>query len=79
MRDDFQPQGWMFINFIALILHYRIYTLLKSHEMLRKYSSMDLLEHLERKSKLKIGDEWKISEIPRKSRTLIEGLEIPIM
>ena len=79
MRDDFQLQGWMFINFIALILHYRIYALLKSHDMLGKYSPMDLLEHLERISKLKIGDEWKISEIPGKSRTLIEGLEIPIM
>jgi len=79
MRDDFQLQGWMFINFIALILHYRIYALLKSHDMLRKYSPKDVMEHLERISMLKIGDEWKISEVPKKSRTLIEGLEIPIM
>jgi hypothetical protein len=28
---------------------------------------------------LKIGDEWKISEIPRKSKILIDSLEIPIM
>jgi len=79
MRDDFQLQGWMFINFIALILHYRIYSMLKSHDMLRKYSPKDVLEHLERISKLLIGEEWKISEVPKKSRTLIEGLEIPIM
>jgi len=47
--------------------------------MLRKYSPKDVLEHLERISKLKIGDEWKISEIPKKSKTMIEGLKIPIM
>jgi len=46
MRDDFQLQGWMFINFIALILHYRIYALLKSHDMLSKYSPKDVMEHL---------------------------------
>jgi len=79
MRDDFQLQGWMFINFIALILHYRIYALLKSNDMLRKCSHKDVLEHLERISMLKIGDEWKISGIPKKSKTMIEGLEIPIM
>ena len=27
--------------------------------------------------RLKIGDEWKMSEIPKKSRLLIEGLDIP--
>ena len=46
MRDDFQPQGWMFINFIALILQYRIYALLKSHDMLRKYSPGDAIEDI---------------------------------
>jgi hypothetical protein len=28
---------------------------------------------------LKIGDEWKLSEIPKKSREIIDALEIPIM
>jgi len=79
MRDDFQLNGWMFISFIALIMHYRIYSMLKSHDMLGKYSPRDVLEHLERISKLLIGEEWKTSEIPKKSKTLIEGLEIPIM
>ena len=79
MRDDFQLQGWMFVNFIALILHYRIYALLKSHDMLGKYSPKDLIEHLERISMLRIGNEWKMSEIPKKSKTVIEGLGIPIM
>ena len=79
MRDDYQMQGWMFVNFLALILHYRIYNLLKKHDLLRQYSPEDVMEHLERVSMLKIGDEWKLSEIPKKSRDIIESLEIPIM
>jgi hypothetical protein len=79
MRDDHQLQGWMFINFIALMLHYRIYGLLRSKGLLGKYSPQDVIEHLARVFMLKIGDEWKISEIPRKSKILIDSLEIPIM
>ena len=79
MRDDNQLQGWMFINFIALMLHYRIYGLLRSKGLLEKYSPQDVIEHLARVFMLKIGDEWKISEIPKKSKILIDSLEIPIM
>ncbi len=79
MRDDHQLQGWMFVNFIALVLHYRIYGILKEKGMLKRYSPEDVIEHLERVSMLKIGEEWKISEIPKKSRDIIDELGIPIL
>lgn len=79
MRDDYQLQGWTFVNFIALILHYRIYSMLKQRDILKKYSPRDVIEHLERISMLKIGDEWKLSEIPKKSREMVDALGIPIM
>ena len=79
MRDDYRMQGWTFVNFLALILHYRIYSLLKKHDLLRRYSPEDVLEHLERANMLKIGEEWRMSEIPEKSRDIIDALEIPIM
>jgi transposase len=79
MRDDYQMQGWTFVNFLALILHYRIYSLLKKHDLLRRYSPEDVLEHLERANMLRIGEEWRMSEIPKKSRDIIDALEIPIM
>ncbi len=79
MRDDHQLQGWIFVNFIALVLHYRIYSILKEKDMLKRYSPEDVIEHLERVSMLKIGEEWKISEIPKKSRDIIDELGIPIM
>ncbi len=79
MRDDHQLQGWTFVNFIALILHYRIYAMLRQKDMLKRYSPKDVIEYLERISMLKIGDEWKLSEIPKKSREIVDALGIPIM
>ena len=79
MRDDHQMQGWMFVNFIALMMHYRIYAMLRKHDALSKYSVHDVIEHLERVQMLKIGEEWKLSEIPKQSRILIGKAEIPIM
>jgi transposase len=79
MRDDFHLQGWMFVNFIALMMHYRIYGMLKKTDILSRYSPEDVIRHLDRIHMLRIGDQWKLSEIPRKSRIIIEKLEIPIM
>jgi transposase len=79
VRDDYQMQGWMFVNFIALMLHYRIFNLLRKRDLLKHYSPRDVIEHLERISRLKIGDEWKYSEIPKKSRKIMEELDLHIM
>ncbi len=79
VRDDYQMQGWMFVNFIALMLHYRIFNLLRKRDLLKHYSPKDVIEHLERISRLKIGDEWKYSEIPKKSRKIMEDLDLHIM
>ncbi|MEM4084362.1 MAG: transposase [Thermoplasmata archaeon] len=79
MRDDQQLQRWMFVNFIALVLHYRIYSLLKEKNLIKRYPPEDVIEYLERVNILKIGEEWKISEIPKKSRDTIDVLRIPIM
>ena len=35
MRDDHQMQGWIFVNFIALMMHYRIYAMLRKHDALQ--------------------------------------------
>ncbi len=78
MGDGNQLNGWVFVNFTALILHYHIYAPLMKHA-LRKHSPMDVLEHMERVHMLRIVEEWKISEIPKKTRVMMEKLEIPIM
>jgi len=64
-----------------ILLHYtnQFSSTLKIDEVEEIINIQDSPFYLERISKLKIGDEWKISEIPKKSKTMIEGLEIPIM
>jgi transposase len=66
MRDDYQMEGWAFINFIALVFYYRLYT------------PNDVLIHLSRIYKLKIQNEWITSEIPKKTRVILEKLNLPI-
>lgn len=78
MRDDYRLEGWMFVNFIALVFYYRIYRLLVDNKLLNNYSPHDVLIHLSRIYKLKIGDKWVTSEIPKKTRKIIEKLNIPI-
>lgn len=76
MRDDTAMEGWMFVNFIALLLYYKVYALLMKNNLLNKYSPKDIILHLSRIFKIKIGDHWRLSEIPKKSRVLSEKLGI---
>jgi transposase len=76
MGDDFSLEGWMFVNFIALLLYYKVYALLMSKDLLNNCSPKDVILHLSRVYKVKIGDEWMLSEVPKKSRLLIEKLSI---
>lgn len=78
MNDDYQMEGWMFINFIALVFYYRIYRLLVENSLLNNYTPHDVLIHLSRIHKLKIGEKWWTSEIPKKARNIIEKLDVPI-
>ena len=78
MRDDSAMEGWMFVNFIALLLYYKVYGLLISKDALSKYSPKDVILHLSRVFNVKIGDNWVASEIPKKTRLLIEKLEIDL-
>lgn len=78
MRSDAHLQGWMFINFISLVFYYKIYRLLADSNLLNNYSPGDALIHLSRVYKLKIGDKWELSETPKKTRKILEKLNLPI-
>ncbi len=78
MRDDYQMEGWMFINFIALVFYYRLYKILADNSLLKRYTPNDVLIHLSRIYKLKIQNEWITSEIPKKTRDILGKLNMPI-
>ena len=79
MRDDYELEGWMLVNFVTMLLYYRIYNTLRGREMLNNYSPKDILIHLSRIQEIKIGEKWLKTEIPKKTRKIIEKLKMPII
>lgn len=78
MRDELALEGWMFINYIALLAYYRIYQYLISHQLLSKYSPKDLLMHLAEIKKIRINQTWHLAEITAKTQKLLQKLDIHI-
>jgi len=78
MRDDAHLEGWMFVNFISLLLYYRIYEILLNKDLLKSFSPKDVILHLSRIYEVRIGEKWMLSEIPKKSRVLMKKLGIEL-
>jgi len=78
MRDDKQIEGWFFVNFISMQMYYKVYAILLSKGLLNNYSPLDAITYLKSVYMLKTKEGWQTSEIPKKSRLLIEKLQIPI-
>ncbi len=78
IRDDDGLNGWMFVNFVSLILYYRIYNELRKARLLKNYSVKDLLMHLKRIYILKMPNGWQISEVPKTTRKIIEKLRFDL-
>jgi transposase len=78
MRDEKQLEGWLFINFIAMQLYYKIYAMLLDKKMLNNYSPVDVLIHLKRVYMLRMADKWQLSEMPKQSRDIIKKMNIDI-
>lgn len=74
MQNEDAFNGWMFINFIALQLYYRIYMLLKEKKLINNYSPKDLLMLLQHVRKVKINGTWVTGEINGNTKKMIEKL-----
>jgi hypothetical protein len=72
IQDEDALEGWVFINLIALKWYYAILNLLKKHKLDSKYSPTDFI----RLKKVKINNEWHDAEITRKTKDLLETLNI---
>lgn len=74
MQGQAQMETWSFINFLALIMYFRIYKQLLDKQMLKQYSPKDILLFLEHIKKMKINDKWLQAEITKKSQKIIDML-----
>lgn len=78
MQSDKAINAWMFINHIAVMMYYKLLNLIKSKDMISKISPSDLLLRLSKIHKIKINDEWYLSEINAKSAKMLDKLGISI-
>jgi transposase len=79
MQNDEALEGWMFINHLALLIHHKIYSLLKNEKLICKYSIRDFIEYLADVKKVRINNEWYIEPIIAEQKKMLQklGLTIP--
>jgi len=78
MQNNIAIEAWMFINFIAIQWYYITFNLLKKYKLTKIYSPMDLMMKLTEIRKIKINDEWYLTETTRATNNLLTKLKIPI-
>ena len=75
MQNDQALEGWMFMNYLALLAYWRILKLLVKKELLSKFSIRDLLIHMSHIKKIKINNQWYLAEITEKTKKLFSKLD----
>ena len=71
MHDDVSLEGWCFLNHLSLLFCYRIYSALKSAQLIKKYSVNDVLDMFSASHKILINNQWLDNEISSKTITLM--------
>jgi hypothetical protein len=78
MQNDEALEGWMFINHLALLIHHKIYQLLKERKIISKYSIRDFIEFLSDIKRVRINDQWVLEPIIKEQQNLLKELNISI-
>ncbi len=78
MQNEMALQGWMFISFMALKWYYYLYNILLQKKLLKRYSPKDILLNLAAIKKIKINQNWCLSEVTSKTQNLIDKLGVHI-
>jgi IS4 transposase len=78
MRNDYALEAWMLINFLSLQYYYRIYQMLLKRGILSRYSVSDVVFLMSKIRKVKVSTQWISLEIPKKTKRLMEALNVHI-
>ena len=76
MQDRYVLEGWLMANFLAMIAYYKLFSRLKKQDLLQKYSPKDIIEFSKAIYKVKINNQWIISEITVKTKSLFKKIDI---
>lgn len=78
MRSNEHIRGYFFITFLSLHLYCQIINHLRAKDLLKKYSVQDVLLLLSKIYSIRLGTKEITAEIPKRTRTLLTKLELPI-
>ncbi|GAB6011326.1 hypothetical protein, partial [Viscerimonas tarda] len=75
-QNRYVMEGWLFANFLAMIAYYKLYSRLLQAEQLSKHSPKDIIELSKAIYKMKIRNQWRLSEITQKTQRLFAKIQI---
>lgn len=75
-----EVEGWAFINHIIMMMHYRIFAILKDNKVLGQYSVMDVISYFRTIQKINLNNDKRIliSEMTKKEKNLAIKLGLDI-
>jgi transposase len=76
MQNRHVLEGWLFVNFLAMLGYYKLYDRLRKTGLLSKESPKDIIEIAKSIYQVKIHGEWNRSEIAQRIGKLFKKLEI---
>lgn len=77
-RDD-TLVGLLFVNFIALVVRNKILKMMREADLLKKMSVQELFMEMAKLRAVKLGQEWRLTEVTKNQRNIMEklGVEVP--
>jgi hypothetical protein len=76
MQDRHVLEGWLFVNFLAMLGYYKLYARLREAKLLAKESPKDIIELAKAVYQTKVRGQWNLSGIPRRVKKLFEKIQI---
>lgn len=71
-------RGLLFIFFISLILRAILLRKAREAELLEKISIEEIIVELSKLRAVNVGNKWKLTEISKKQRTILEKMNVAI-
>jgi hypothetical protein len=72
-------EGWLLVNFIAMLAYYRLFDRLRSAELLAKFSPKDVIEFSKSIYQTRSRGTWIRSEISAKTKKILKKIDIGIL
>jgi len=71
-------QGLLFVFFVSLVIRAILLQKAREAKLLDKKSVEEIMMELAKIRAVKIGGKWRLTEITKKQRTILEKMKIPI-